>query len=95
MRSKLLSNIVGICGLVNRSLKDRRDLLVVNSDIIDGHALDAIVEMLLQLIFEQLQFALRVKVDELVEVAVVIHLKEEQCSLPDVGIGMLAFKPLL
>ncbi len=51
--------------------------------------------MLLQLIFEQLEFALRVEVDELIEVAVVIHLKEEQRSLPDVGIGMLAFKPLL
>ena len=51
--------------------------------------------MLLQLIFEQLEFALRVEVDELIEVAVVIHLQEEQRSLPDVGIGMLAVKPLL
>lgn len=51
--------------------------------------------MFLQLIFEHLEFALRVKVDELVEVAIVIHLKEEQRSLPDVGIGMLAVKPLL
>lgn len=51
--------------------------------------------MFLQLIFEQLEFALWVEVDELIEVAVVIHLKEEQRSLPDVGIGMLAVKPLL
>ena len=51
--------------------------------------------MLLQLIFKQLEFALRVKVDELVEVAVVIHLKEEQSTLPDIGISMLAVKPLL
>ena len=51
--------------------------------------------MLLQLIFEQLEFALWVEVDELIEVTVVIHLKEEQRSLPDVGIGMLAVKPLL
>lgn len=51
--------------------------------------------MLLQLIFEQLEFALRVEVDELIEVAVVIHLKEEQRSLSDIGVSMLAVKPLL
>ena len=51
--------------------------------------------MLLQLIFEQFEFALRVEVDELIEVAVVIHPKEEQSTLPDIGISMLAVKPLL
>lgn len=94
MRNKIRCLLISFSSTIYCNLKDRSHLAVVVSDLIKGHTCIAIVEMLAQLIFEQFQLALRIETDDLIEVLIVIYLKEHHGSLANILVSMFTLEPV-